>query len=145
MEIGNSWRNGSGFTFVELMIVVAIIGMLSTFFVTQYPAIQRRSRDSERRSDIKQYQTGMETYANRNNGNYLAATGNIVSQCTALGLSNCSDDPDTTRHYQVNSTTAQYVIWARLEQPLTPITFFVVCSSGRTVETTTEPTSSNCP
>ena len=50
LELGNSKRSWAGFTFIELMVVVAIIGILSTMFVTQYPAVQRRARDTERRN-----------------------------------------------------------------------------------------------
>ncbi len=120
----------TGFTFIELIIVIAIIGILSGLFVTQYPATQRRARDTERRSDIKQYQTAMESYANRNNGNYFSASGNLVNQCATLNLSTCPDDSDTSLHYLITSTTSQYVLSARLEQPQNPVTSYYVCSNG---------------
>ena len=141
--------NISGFTFIELMVVVAVIGILSGLFVTQYPASQRRARDVNRRSDIKQYQTALEAYANRNNGNYFAANGNVAdsSICsTILGLAVCPDDPDTSLHYRIISSTSEYVLWAEMEQPPDGDThYFVVCSTGRSGVTTSEPSGTSCP
>lgn len=139
LKIGHSSRSEAGFTLLELLVVIAIVGMLAGLFVTTFPASQRRARDARRRSDIKQYQTAFEVYANRFNGNYLAATGNPVSSCAALGLAagSCPNDPQApTRNYAFNSTTTQYVIWAQLENPTTPTTFFIVCSNGRVGEHT---------
>jgi general secretion pathway protein G len=148
-KYGNFRQSRSGFTFIELMVVVAIIGILSGLFVTQYPAVQRRARDTNRRSDIKQYQTSMESYAFRNNGNYPASGGIINisgTYCsTTLGLPDCPTDPKAPAAiYQVNSTTLVYVIWAKLEQPPTPVTYFIVCSTGEAGDSTTVP-SGSCP
>ena len=149
LELGNSKRSWAGFTFIELMVVVAIIGILSTMFVTQSPAVQRRARDTERRNAIKQYQTGIEAYANRNNGNYVNTGGTINPSgtfcSTTLGLPACPDDTDTTKDYQVNSTTTQYVLWAMLDQPPTSVTYFYACSTGESGDSTAAPSGSNCP
>ena len=131
----------NGFTFIEIMIVVAIIGILSGLFVTQYPATQRRARDIERRSDIKQYQIAMESYANKKGGNYPIVSGTIATNvlCNDLGLTLCPNDSQNS--YEIISSGTDYVLWATLEQPSgypTPA-YFVVCSSGRSGETTVEP------
>jgi len=139
----------SGFTFIELLVVIAIIGILAGLFVTQYPAFQRRSRDTIRRSDVKQYQTAIEAYANSNNGNYPDTAGTTNPSgtfcSTTLDLPTCPDDSDTSKHYQVNSTGTEYVFWARLDQPPTPITYFYACSTGEAGDSTTAPSGSNCP
>jgi prepilin-type N-terminal cleavage/methylation domain-containing protein len=136
-----------GFTLIELLIVIAIIGVLAGSFIAFYPAAQKRARDARRESDIKQYQIALEKYANKNNGNYINASGNITGQCGAalLNIPNCPDDSITTRHYTYYGTLspAQYVIYATLEA--TSSTFFVTCSNGKTGTVATAPLSSTCP
>ena len=54
-----------GFTIVELMVVVAIIGILAGIvFVGARPAGEQ-SRDTARQSDLRQIQTTLELYKNR--------------------------------------------------------------------------------
>lgn len=53
-----------GFTMIELLVVVAILGVLSalvTFSVTRYMA---RSRDTTRKSDLQKMSVAMEDYYN---------------------------------------------------------------------------------
>ncbi len=141
-------KNLPGFTMIELLIVMAILGILATFVTVTFPAARRRARDTRRISDIKQYQTAMELYANRNNGSYYATSTAINSAfCTAINLTNCQYDPISTTPYQYRGTVASYVIWATLEQrsPTNAIRYIVTCSDGRTGETTTQPNSAVCP
>lgn len=141
---GNSLQSRSGFTYIELIIVIAVIGILSGLFVTQYPAAQRRARDAERRSDMKQYQTAMEIYANKNNGNYPVVSGTISSSilCDDLEISPCLNDSQNS--YNVISSSTEYALWATLEQPQSPVTYFVACSNGTTGESSTQPTGADC-
>jgi prepilin-type N-terminal cleavage/methylation domain-containing protein len=135
-----------GFTLIELLIVVAILGVLTTLFVTTFPSATRRARDSRRQNDMRQYQTALEKYANRNNGSYYNSSGTInpSTACnTLLGQANCPNDPGTYT-YQYNGTTSAYVLWSRLEA-ISPTTYFVACSNGKVGNSTTVPSSSTCP
>lgn len=142
----------SGFTLLELLLVIAIIGVLAGLFISTFPNSQRQARDTQRKSDIKQYQTAMELFANKNNGNFFAdgGTHNITSHtgATELNLSITPDDPlGGTNHYQLYSTTTAYVLFATLEVKPSPTTtnYFVVCSTGVSKLVTTAPSSSTCP
>lgn len=61
----------SGFTIVELLIVIVIIGILAGLVITTFVGIQARGRDSERQTDIKAIQGQLEAYY-ANNGGYPA-------------------------------------------------------------------------
>ncbi|KKQ51101.1 hypothetical protein A2865_00060 [Candidatus Woesebacteria bacterium RIFCSPHIGHO2_01_FULL_39_17] len=137
-----------GFTLLELLIVMAILGVLAGVVVVQIgPASQQRARDTIRRNDIKQYQTAIEIYANKNNGNYPTA-GNLSTLCGASILnltgSLCRNDPNSG-DYEVSSAVTGYQIWATLEyKPGGTQMYFISCSNGLSGDDDTEP-SGTCP
>lgn len=56
-----------GFTIVELLIVIVVIGILAALVVTTYGGIQGKARDSKRQSDLQALQTQIEAYYATNN------------------------------------------------------------------------------
>lgn len=51
-----------GFTIVELLIVIIIIGILAALVITTFNGIQQRARDNERETDIKALHSQVEAY-----------------------------------------------------------------------------------
>lgn len=157
----------AGFTLIELLVVISIIGILAGMAVVSFTSSQKQARDTARKSDLSQYRTLLESYANKNNGLYpLYSSSTIVSEnvCTtlntSLGLSgSCSEDPkyasdSTYLQYQYQSdgsgntgaaTATQYVLWARPEN--TTNVYWVVCSTGQSgkIASTTSIAGGNCP
>ena len=56
-----------GFTLVELLIVIAIIGMLAAIAMFSLNRARVKARDAKRISDVKQIQTALELYYYDNN------------------------------------------------------------------------------
>lgn len=73
-----------GFTLMELLIVIAIIGILSAVVLASLGGSQARARDSKRLNDLRQVQTALETYWT-DNGHY-PVTGGWSGVCTSFGL-----------------------------------------------------------
>lgn len=126
-----------GFTFIELLIVIAILGAMATFVVLSFTGTQQGARDTRRKSDLKQYQAAFESYANRNNGLYPVSVSASLpsSHCTAsvLNVTGCTTDPTAGQSYQyiTNGSGSSYILWATLEKRQGAISYyFVVCSSG---------------
>jgi type IV pilus assembly protein PilA len=62
----NQIRSNEGFTLVELMVVVAIIGILATLAVPQYKKFQAKSRQSEARLSLGGAYTIEQSFAAEN-------------------------------------------------------------------------------
>jgi general secretion pathway protein G len=77
----------AGFTLVELLLVIAIIGILASVISVNFVGIRQRARDSQRKSDIRQIQSAVELYR-VDNGSYPVRTStyriNSGSTCPAV-------------------------------------------------------------
>lgn len=135
-----------GFTLIELLVVISIIGLLAGLALLSFSTSQKQARDANRKSDIKQYQAGLELYANKNNGFFPSRTdGSGVAAsttlCTDLEISPCpedtrnGEDSSYTYLYQTDGSdggsidASFYVLWSKLENSAD---YWVVCSSGVT-------------
>lgn len=56
------WEKQNGFTIVELLIVIVVIGILAAITIVAYSGVQSKARDTARTSDIKQVQKALELY-----------------------------------------------------------------------------------
>jgi len=79
-----------GFTLVELMVVIAIIGILAAVAVVSLNSIRAKGRDTKRLSDIGQIRKAMETVNNEKGGYNQACVGKTLPinlyTCTGSGL-----------------------------------------------------------
>jgi type II secretion system protein G len=66
-------RSQKGFTIVELLIVIVVIGILAALVITTYNGIQQKGRNTERTTDLKAVQGQLEAYYAQN-GRYPAST-----------------------------------------------------------------------
>ncbi len=78
-------RNNRGFTIVELLIVIVVIGILAALVIVTYNGIQQKARDTERKTDINAIASHMEAY-NAQNGRYptLANVNDATFRSTEL-------------------------------------------------------------
>lgn len=111
-----------GFTLIEILIVVAIIGILASVVLVGLGPVQKQGRDARRISDLKQVQTGLELFYAKN-GHYPDATNSITDWASlqsalttgGIGVSNVPADPNPTSPYQYGTNSTSYVLGASLE------------------------------
>jgi prepilin-type N-terminal cleavage/methylation domain-containing protein len=149
-----------GFTLIELLVVISIIGILAGLTLVSFTAAQKQTRDTQRQSDLKQYQNLLEAYASTNRGLYpnriLPEEASRLCNDIANGVlpaTNCPQDPsgtswdylyisDGTPPPPYNNRATRFVLWAYQEATGR---FFVICSEGDTGTTSIEPNDDACP
>jgi prepilin-type N-terminal cleavage/methylation domain-containing protein len=60
-------RKQSGFTIVELLIVIVVIGILAALVITTFSGVQKKARNTERQTDIKAIHGQLEAYFSQQN------------------------------------------------------------------------------
>ena len=79
-------KSRSGFTIVELLIVIVVIAVLASITVVAYNGIQARSKDSRRDAAVRVYKNALEMYK-ADNGQYpFACSNNPNLDCAATDL-----------------------------------------------------------
>jgi len=138
-EPGSRVKHGmtSGFTLIELLIVIAIISALSAISVMTYTGAQKRARDAQRRSDLKQYQTAIEAYAVKTGSFPFNLSDAIMTSqnMSVLNLPSYPLDPKSgvsTYGYRYCGSVSKYRLYAQLEGVSNNV---VYCSDGRNFET----------
>lgn len=126
--------NKKGFTLVELLVVMAIIGILSTLGLVSFRNAQPKSRDSRRKSDLEQVQRALEMYYNDYN-DYPSSNGGAIQIGSTLtwGVSEMKDskgtiymkelpkDPTGNPEYCYVYINKSFKLYARLENTNDPV------------------------
>jgi type IV pilus assembly protein PilA len=65
-------KDQKGFTIIEVMIVLAIAGLIIGVVLVAIPQLQRNQRNTARKSVLSRIKTEVDNYAGNNNGTYPA-------------------------------------------------------------------------
>jgi general secretion pathway protein G len=80
-------KNKNGFTLLELLIVIVIIGILALLIIPNITSAPKKARDTQRKTDIRAIQKGLEEYY-VSNSSYPVVTGQADTVLTALTSGN---------------------------------------------------------
>jgi type IV pilus assembly protein PilA len=74
-------RRSDGFTLLEILVAIAILGILSAIAIQQYNAYKSRGVDTQVKSDLKNAALAMESYFSE-----FRVYPNSVSRITSVGF-----------------------------------------------------------
>jgi len=144
------------FTLIEILVVIAIIGILAVLAMVSYSGSQKQARDTQRKSDLKQYQTALESYAGKNGGLFPIVTGSMADVCSSYLDSSCPDDPllnDEGDEYKYTYTSINGLTYTLTASMESKDVNWIVSSDGTAGEestgsgsttTTSTPTATAC-
>ena len=110
-------KQNKGFTIVELLIVIVVIGILALLVITTYSGIQAKARNTKRATDVKSLQTKLEAFYN-DNGYYPSLTDMksdtwIASNMKGMDLTSMQDPSNPSQsHTMVATPTAKSYAYA---------------------------------
>jgi general secretion pathway protein G len=77
-----------GFTLVELLVVITILGVLATIGLVSFASAQARGRDAQRKSDLKQIASSLELYYS-DYGKYPNSDNGKIQGCPSTSNTDC--------------------------------------------------------
>jgi prepilin-type N-terminal cleavage/methylation domain-containing protein len=101
-------KQTSGFTIIEVVLVLAIAGLIFLIVFLAVPALQRSQRDTQRRSDVGRTIAQLQSYASNRNGTYPNTAAEVTNFVSRYMTSNGSsfNDPSTGSTYAFTRQTA---------------------------------------
>jgi type II secretion system protein G len=125
-------KKQAGFTLMELIVVMAILGLLATVGLASFRSSQLKSRDAKRKSDLEQVQRALEMYHNdyggypqsNNSGQIMISSapiswrGGEMKDSKTLYMKELPGDPSGSPQYcyqYVTDPSTGYQLYAKLE------------------------------
>lgn len=138
-------KKQKGFTLVELLVVISIIGILSSIVLVSMGGARAKARDARRQSDIRQIGSACELYMADNEvfpvyANYAAATSSSGGIGTYMPVDAMPEDPGSGIYHWENNTGSgdndQFCVWAVSDDGTT---YYAASEKGVRMDLTTSP------
>jgi len=109
-------QNRKGFTIIEVVLVLAIAGLIFLMVFIALPALQRSQRNTQRKNDLSRFMTAITQYqANNNNNIVFNKSGDISGDLLNFtkryiddSCSSASVNPNHDDLYMVSGCSAQF-------------------------------------
>ncbi len=100
-------KSKSGFTIIEVVLVLAIAGLIFLIVFLAVPALQRSQRDQARKSDVGRIIAAVQDWKSNHRGNLPAAADLAAAGAFYTGMTKGSslEDPSGGAYVFVSSTT----------------------------------------
>ncbi len=109
-------RKQQGFTIIEVVLVLAIAGLIFLMVFIALPALQKGQRDTQRRNDVSRFRAQVNQYQANNKGLVPAATAVDTFKTSYLDGSGGWKDPQSGNDYALKAWTTN---WATTSPNLT--------------------------
>lgn len=94
----NNKRQTKGFTIIEVVLVLAIAGLIFLMVFTALPALQKSQRDTARKNDVSSVASAVTSYSSNNRGKFPASDdlssyiSNVSSNTTKVTVNTTAGD-----------------------------------------------------
>jgi general secretion pathway protein G len=119
------WKKQTGFTIVELLIVIVVIGILAAITIVAFNGVQLRANDARRDTDMKQIKAALELYKTDNDAYPAVCSGDGVGCSTSslaavlapTYMASVPQDPKfpSVGYSYVRGNASSYGIWVKYE------------------------------
>lgn len=82
-------RPPKGFTLIELLVVMAIMGILAVISLANFQTAQSKSRDAQRKTDLRQIALALEAYQNDHGGYPVSRTAPLDPATNTGKIKSC--------------------------------------------------------
>lgn len=96
-----------GFTIIEVVLVLAIAGLIFLMVFIALPALQRNQRDTQRKNDMSRVQTAIQNYQSNNRGQLPSLTemnSKLIPGYLTVGGDSFADPDGTDYQFSPNTT-----------------------------------------
>jgi type IV pilus assembly protein PilA len=141
-------QDESGFTLVELLVVMLILGLLAAIAIPAFFSQRDKARDAEAKSAVRTAQTAIETYATDNNGSYAGATSDPTAPYAAGSLQAIEQslgDVGARLTLPVAPTASTYTVQVESEVGATQLFRISRAADGTTTSTCDVDGTAGCP
>lgn len=115
-------KRKNGFTMIELLVVIVILGLLSAIGLGSFRSSQAKSRDSRRKAELGQIARALEMY----HGDYktypdvisVDANNQFKDNKGTVYMANYPSDPAGGQYLYIKIDDRSYVLMAKLENKL---------------------------
>jgi type IV pilus assembly protein PilA len=140
-------QSESGFTLVELLVVMLILGILAAIAIPSFFNQRDKARDAEAKAAVRTAQTAIETYATDNNGSYAGATSDPTAPYAAGSLQSIEQTLGDVgaRLTIVGATASTYEVQVESETGATQLFRIARNANGVTTNTCDVDGTAGCP
>jgi prepilin-type N-terminal cleavage/methylation domain-containing protein len=100
------FKKEGGFTLIEIVLVLAIAGLLLVIVFLAVSGAQKSRRDTQRKNDLSRLASQLESYASNNNGAYPANQAALSAAAFTTYLPSNFTDPATGANYGFGTVAA---------------------------------------